>query len=39
MLNWGSMQKQEEFIVPVLWGHPASKGEVVILGSPFGESL
>jgi hypothetical protein len=33
------MQKQEKFILPAWWGHPASKGEAMTLGSPFGQFL
>jgi hypothetical protein len=33
------MQKQEEFIVPVHWGGPAPKGEVVTSGSLFDQFL
>jgi hypothetical protein len=33
------MQKQKEFIVLACWGHPASKGEVMILDSPFSQFL
>jgi hypothetical protein len=33
------MQKQEEFIVPMCWGHPTPEGEVATSGSPFGQFL
>jgi hypothetical protein len=33
------MQKQEEFIVPVCWGHPAPRGKLVTPDCLFGEFL
>ena len=36
---WGSMLKQEVFIVPVHWGHPAPEGEAITSGSPFSKFL
>ena len=36
MRSQESMQKQEEFIVPVCWGCPKPEGEVATLGGPLG---